>query len=289
MHIRSLPLILMIAVGMSAQAASVSVSATDANGHLLQHVEPTVPPLAKAVKIGGTVKLQINISASGDVVSVKTLSGHPMLVTSAIEAVRKWKYRPFEVDNKPVQVITDVELEFPGGMSENESAVRNKYFPIEDECRSLINERHYADAEARCRDAVEISNQLPKDVILERSEARSLLANSIYLQGRYAEAIPIYEDALKLDHGYLKPDDADLASDYWNLGRAYAMTGQLNKADGFYATAVSSFEAAILSLPAMKDNYSRRLKRTLNEYAQLKIAEGQTAAATELTKKAAGL
>jgi tetratricopeptide (TPR) repeat protein len=164
--------------------------------------------------------------------------------------------------------------------------VRNKFFPLENECRDLINKARYGAAEAKCRDAVEISDQLPKEVILERSDARSLLANAIFLQGRRAESIPLYEEALKLDQGYRKPNDADLASDYWNLGRAYAMTGQLGKADGLYATAVSTFEAAVLNLPEMKENYTRRLKRSLNEYAQLKEAEGQNDAAAELRKKA---
>lgn len=64
--------------------------------------------------------------------------------------------------------------------------------------------------------------------------------------------------------------------------------GGLAKADGLYASAVSTFEAAIQSLPQMKANYTQRLKRTLDEYAQLKEAEGQGEAAEELRKRAAG-
>jgi len=289
MFIRILIGILLSATSVVAQVAPAYVSSAEASSHLVQQFEPTIPPLAKAARVGGIVKLQITISASGDVMSTKVLSGHPMLVSSAIEAAKKWKYKPFQKDGKPVEVTTNVELNFPGGMSEKESEVRHKFFPLEDECRKLINKGQYVDAEAKCKEAVEISNQLPKEIILERSGARSALANSIYLQGRYTEAIPIYEDALKLDQGYRKPNDADLASDYWNLGRAYAMTGAFNKADGLYTTAVSTFEAAIVDLPDMKDNYSRRLKRCLNEYAQLKVAEGQNDAATELKNKAAGL
>ena len=64
------------------------------------------------------------------------------------------------------------------------------------------------------------------------------------------------------------------------------MTGDLSKADGFYATAVTTFENAIVNLPVMKDNYTQRLKRTLHEYAQLKDAEGEPDKAVELRKKA---
>ena len=195
MPIRFLVYVLLFASIMRAQVVPTTVNATEANAHLLQRVEPTIPSLAKTMRIGGTVKLQITISTSGDVVTVKIVSGHPMLASSAIEAAKKWKYKPFEVDKKPVQVTTDVELRFPGGMSEDESAVRNKFFPIENECRDLIAKAQYSAAEAKCREAVEISNRLPKEVILERSGARSLLANSIFLQRRQTESIPLYEEA----------------------------------------------------------------------------------------------
>lgn len=289
MRFHSVICVLFLTSVMSTQVAPTRVPPSEATTHLIQRVDPTIPPLAKAARVGGTVKLEVTISESGGVATVKIISGHPMLVNSAVDAAKKWKYKPFENDGKPVQVITEVELDFPGGMSEDESAVRNKFFPVENECRSLVNKGQYSAAETKCREAVEISNQLPKEVVLERSGARSLLANSVFLQKRFEESVPIYEEALKLDLGYRKQDDADLASDYWNLGRAYAMTGQLGKADGLYATAVSTFEAAIHSLPEMKENYTGRLKRSLNEYAQLKEAEGQSDRAAELRKKADSL
>lgn len=276
-------------VVMYAQVAPTRVPSSEAKAQVIQRVDPAIPPLAKAARIGGTVKLDLTISESGDVAAVKVISGHPMLVTSAVDAAKKWKYKPFESDGKAIQAITEVELNFPGGMSEDESGVRNEFFPVENECQGLVNKGQYSDAETKCREAVEISNHLPREVVLERTGARSLLANSIFLQKRFEESIPIYEEALKLDQGYRKPDDADLASDYWNLGRACAMVGQLDKADGLYATAVSTFEAAIQGLPEMKENYTGRLKRSLKEYAQLKDAEGQHDRATELRKKADSL
>jgi tetratricopeptide (TPR) repeat protein len=85
---------------------------------------------------------------------------------------------------------------------------------------------------------------------------------------------------------YREPDDADLATDYANLGRAYGVTGQLAKADELYATSVKTFRAAIVTLPEMKENYSRRLQRTLAEYAQVKDAEGQADVASNLRQQA---
>jgi TonB family protein len=263
-----------------------NVSPADANNHITHRVEPTMPPLAKAARVGGKVKLHVIISRSGDVSIVTVISGHPMLAAAVVEAVKQWKYRPFTESGNPSAVATDVELEIPGGMSEKESDARNKFFPVEKQCRELVNAENYTDAERICRQSVALSNELPSDAILERSDAKTLLANTIFLQHRFAEAIPLYEEALELDKGYRKTDDADLASDYANLGRACAMDGELSRADDLYAKAITTFRAAIESLPSMYENYSRRLQRTLNEYAQLKDSAKQTQAASELRKQA---
>jgi TonB family protein len=279
--------VLALVIYSAAQTESPkTVSTVDASSHIAHRVEPVVPPLAKAARVGGSVKLHVIISPTGDVSTVTVISGHPMLAPAAIEAVKQWKYEPFIENGNPTTVGTEVDLDFPGGMSERESDVRNKYFPMERECRELITAAKYSDAEQKCRQAVALSNELPSAVILERSDAKSLLANALFLQHRLSEAIPLYEEALELDKGYRKPDDADLASDYANLGRAYAMQGELSRADDLYSKAIATFRAAIEGLPSMYENYSRRLQRTLNEYAQLKDAEKQTEAASELRKQA---
>ncbi len=282
--------VLALAIYSAAQMESPKpVSTVEANSHIAHRVEPVVPPLAKAARVGGSVKLHVIISPTGDVSTVTVISGHPMLAPAAIEAVKQWKYEPFIENGNPTTVATEVELDFPGGMSERESDVRNKFFPMERECRELITAAKYSDAEQKCRQAVALSNELPSAVILERSDAKSLLANALFLQHRLSEAIPLYEEALELDKGYRKPDDADLASDYANLGRAYAMQGELSRADDLYSKAITTFRAAIKGLPSMYENYSRRLQRTLNEYAQLKDAEKQTEASSELRKQANGI
>ena len=261
----------------------------EGTSHLVQRVEPTVPPIAKVAKIGGKVKVHISISPSGEVSGATMVSGSPMLMSAAIDAVKQWKFKPFLENGNPIAVSADVELDFPAGMSEGETAAKEKYFPVQDECRSLIKDGKYTEAEPACREALEISNTLPKEVVLERSTALSLLANCIFLQRRSSEAIPFYERALELDNGYVRPDDADLASDYENLGRAYSEIGNLKKADELYAVAVSTFTAAIKNLPSMSENYSRRLQRTLNEYAELKDAEGQGEAASALRQQAGAI
>lgn len=65
---------------------------SDTDRKLLTRVEPDYPPILRMRQIGGTVKLEITIAASGAVESAKVLGGNPILADSAVTAVKKWKY-----------------------------------------------------------------------------------------------------------------------------------------------------------------------------------------------------
>jgi protein TonB len=81
-------------------------------GLLIHRVEPAYPPLAKAARIQGTVQLQAIISKNGAIQNLQVLSGHPMLVTAAVEAVRQWRYRPYILNGDPVEVETQITVNF---------------------------------------------------------------------------------------------------------------------------------------------------------------------------------
>jgi len=80
--------------------------------YLVKRVAPIYPPLARQARIQGTVMLRIIISKSGEVRQLQLISGHPMLAPAAIDAVRQWKYKPYEVDGEPVEVATNVQVNF---------------------------------------------------------------------------------------------------------------------------------------------------------------------------------
>ena len=79
---------------------------------ILRKVAPNYPPLARQARIQGQVILNIDISKSGDVTDVRLVSGHPMLAPAAIEAVKQWKYTPYEVNQEPVEIETNVIVSF---------------------------------------------------------------------------------------------------------------------------------------------------------------------------------
>jgi protein TonB len=74
--------------------------------------QPVYPPLAIAARVQGTVVLQAIIGKDGSVQNLKVLSGHPLLVHAAIDAVRSWRYQPTLLDLEPVDVLTEVDVKF---------------------------------------------------------------------------------------------------------------------------------------------------------------------------------
>ena len=81
-------------------------------GDLVRKVLPTYPPLARTARIQGQVVLQAVISKEGIIENLKVLLGHPMLVPAAKEAVRQWRYRPYILNNEPVEVETQITVNF---------------------------------------------------------------------------------------------------------------------------------------------------------------------------------
>ena len=84
-------------------------------GDLIHKVLPVYPPLARSARIQGQVVLQAVISRQGAIKDLRVLSGHPMLAPAAIEAVKQWRYRPYVLNSEPVEVETQVTVNFSLG------------------------------------------------------------------------------------------------------------------------------------------------------------------------------
>jgi len=77
---------------------------------LVNRVQPVYPPLARQTRISGTVSLHAIIGKDGAVQQLEVISGHPLLVQSALDAVRQWKYRPTLLEGEPVEVDTTIDV-----------------------------------------------------------------------------------------------------------------------------------------------------------------------------------
>ncbi|GAC1619990.1 MAG: hypothetical protein PVS2B2_05530 [Candidatus Acidiferrum sp.] len=79
---------------------------------LVNKVQPQYPPLARQTRISGTVRLHAIIGKDGAVQSLTLESGHPLLVQSALDAVRQWRYQPTLLNGEPVEVDTTIDVIF---------------------------------------------------------------------------------------------------------------------------------------------------------------------------------
>ena len=104
-----------VAVPKIATPQRVRVSQGVTQGLLIRKVQPVYPALARQARIQGTVLLQAQISKTGDIENLQSISGHPMLVPAAIDAVRQWKYKPYILNGEPVEVDTQVTVNFTLG------------------------------------------------------------------------------------------------------------------------------------------------------------------------------
>jgi TonB family protein len=83
-----------------------------AEANLIKKIDPLYPDLAKKARVQGAVRFSVLISKEGKVEDMRLISGHPLLVNAAKDAVKQWEYKPFLLDNRPVQAITEVEVDF---------------------------------------------------------------------------------------------------------------------------------------------------------------------------------
>jgi protein TonB len=93
-------------------ASRIKVGGNVTAARLQNKVTPVYPPLARQTRISGTVRLHAIIAKDGTVQQLEVLSGHPLLVQAALDAVRQWRYQPTLLNGEPVEVDTTVDVIF---------------------------------------------------------------------------------------------------------------------------------------------------------------------------------
>jgi protein TonB len=80
--------------------------------NLIKRVQPAYPPLAKQARIQGVVHLTAIIAKDGTIQSLQVVNGHPLLVPAALAAVKQWVYKPTLLNGDPVEVVTQIDVNF---------------------------------------------------------------------------------------------------------------------------------------------------------------------------------
>lgn len=94
------------------ELSPAAVSQGITNGRLVRRVSPTYPAQALLLRLQGTVILDAVIFEDGSVHDLRVAQGHPVLARSAMEAVQRWRYKPYELNGKPVRTQTQITIDF---------------------------------------------------------------------------------------------------------------------------------------------------------------------------------
>ena len=95
-----------------AKPARIRLGGNVASAKLINKVQPVYPPLARQTRISGTVRLHAILGKDGTVQQLETISGHPLLIQAALDAVHQWRYEPTLLNGEPVEVDTTIDVIF---------------------------------------------------------------------------------------------------------------------------------------------------------------------------------
>jgi TonB family protein len=94
------------------EPSGTAVRHVTATAPLVQKVQPVYPPEARNARVQGLVSLHAIIGVDGSVKELTVISGPPQLTEAALDAVRQWRYQPYLLDGRPVEVDTQVDVNF---------------------------------------------------------------------------------------------------------------------------------------------------------------------------------
>ncbi len=281
MHVRGF-LILALAVSAlssfhsSAQEA-ITVDQPTLGQHVDHHVPPVYPPIAKAARIQGTVVFDITVGVTGNIESMKVVSGPAMLQQAAIDCLKQWTYHPFVKDGAPVAARGQTSIVFmlsDGGPTPQEEEIAKRYFPLFDQCRKAISAKtDYPAAAAVCRHAAEAAAEFAPNVRFIEKRSAFVWASWALLYSGDLQTARIYAvravDVVKLGHD----DDSGSNAAYGIRGIVEGRLGNLAAADGDLSTA-EDFERKGIAwvekeAPSLRREYTGALVMDLRFHAQI--------------------
>jgi periplasmic protein TonB len=96
----------------AAKPVTARISGGVMAGNKIAGSNPQYPPIAKAARIQGAVVLAATISKNGSIENLRLISGPPMLVQAAMDAVKGWRYKPYLLSGEPTEVETTITVNF---------------------------------------------------------------------------------------------------------------------------------------------------------------------------------
>ena len=94
------------------QTTRIRVGGVVQEAMILKRAMPVYPQLARQARVSGTVRLLGIISTDGSIQQLQVISGHPLLIQAAMDAVLQWRYRPTMLNGEAVEVVAPIEVKF---------------------------------------------------------------------------------------------------------------------------------------------------------------------------------
>jgi protein TonB len=92
--------------------ATLKISQGVSQGLLIKRVDPKYPPSALAMHVQGAVQLDATINREGQISNLKVVKGDQVLARAAADAVKQWRYKPYYLDGQPVEIETQITVNF---------------------------------------------------------------------------------------------------------------------------------------------------------------------------------
>jgi len=233
-----------------AQGPATSVPPDEAAKRVAKAPKPAYPPLAEQARIQGNVILEVWIDETGKTTNISLVRGHPMLVSAAIEAVRKWTYQPFTVDGKPATVKTFVMVSFVGSPLKHDADDRAEmnfqydFLTSEESAEDAIAKGDFSHAEEQLnRNKDLLSADKGMQHIQERWQWMTSMGRLRLAQKKYDEAEQFYKDALALrEHTPEGKETFGTAASLANLTDCFVAENKLDLARDHAAQSFAIFQ-----------------------------------------------
>ena len=279
----------------------IIVDASEVQKHLVTHVDPVYPAIARAANVSGAVVLQITIGKDGKIANVTTISGPLMLVPAAKEAVNDWQYTPFEKDGAPITAISTVMVVFDLSatlhpprrhVDREDEKIADAYYSLFVECKQLVDQQKNPAKQVKaCQKAAEQADRFsPNSRYVERRTVYVYYTTALIRNGQAAEAVAAGEKAIAVVlQGH--DDDSGATDAYAVAGQAKVLKGDLTAADKDFEIA-EEYQRKALNTPAghvYNQRYSQTLKSLFTFHAQVLAGLGKQAEAAKKTEEASKL
>lgn len=289
--------LLLVTTARVAAQSPIHVEAADAQKHLATHVDPVYPAIAKAARVQGQVEIAIVIDSDGKVASVKIVGGPPMLRQAALDAVKKWQFKPFGIGGTATSVSTTLTVPFSlenqkDGPTVDQEKAAQAWFPLSSKCRTDLKEQNTQDALDHCKEALDTALQAgdltPSDQ-LALLDSHQSYGHALQVAGRLQDALVEEDKAVDVARTHLKETDQEYAMPFYWRAIAEAKLGKGEAASADLTVAEETHRRAIAHLPEMKKMYGQYLASILKQHATLLDEMGKPEEAAKLRAEASSL